>query len=370
MSSKSDGSRVFGRRSARVATAVGVAAGLTLAGCGSGTAPAPPGTIFPPPDTLHIAVPGFPPLPVPPDNPTTVQGVALGRRLFYDPILSGDSTQACASCHVQQFGFSDNGRRFSLGIDHVAGTRNAPALTNVGWAAGQFWDGREPTLESQALQPVPNPIEMHESWDRAVTKLRRQRDYPDLFGAAFGSRDIVSARVVQAIAQFERTFVSANTRYDRFLRHEIDLSPEERRGYVLFFSERGECFHCHVDRTFTDQGYQNNALDSTSVDAGRFVVSGDPNDLLKFKTPTLRNVVFSAPYMHDGRFATLEEVLDHYDSGGHGTQTVSPFLLNLRRNHTEGHGLSPEDKANLIAFVKTLTDSAFVTNPALASPFP
>jgi cytochrome c peroxidase len=211
---------------------------------------------------------------------------------------------------------------------------------------------------------------MHETWERATAKLRRHRDYPDLFGAAFGSREITSDRVVKAIAQFERTLVSNGSRYDRFLAHQIDLSDSERRGYVLFFTERGECFHCHVDRTFTDQGFQNNALDSLFTDPGRGGIVADPATLGTFKTPTLRNIVFSAPYMHDGRFATLEEVVDHYDSGGHGTTNVSPFLLNLRRNHAEGHGLTPADKQDLLAFVRTLTDSAFVTNPAFSSPYP
>jgi cytochrome c peroxidase len=336
-------------------------------GCGTDPTSQPTDT-QPGLDTLHIRVPGFPPQPVPPDNPTTVQGVALGRRLFYDPILSGDSTQSCSSCHVQAAAFGDP-NRFSLGIDGVLGPRHAPVLVNVGWGESLFWDGRAGTLEEQALEPVPNPIEMHQPWDGAVVKLRRHAEYPALFQAAFGTDEITSARAVQAIAQFERTLVSAETRYDQFVRDGTGLTASERRGYVLYFSERAECFHCHVDRVFTDQAFHNNGLDSVFVDTGRVEVTGDPNDLGRFKTPTLRNLVFSAPYMHDGRFASLEEVIDHYDSGGHGTDTVNPFILNLRRNHQEGHGLTPQDKQDLLAFLRTLTDSSFVTNPAFASPF-
>jgi cytochrome c peroxidase len=316
-----------------------------------------------------IRLRGYPPMPVPADNPTTVQGVALGRRLFYDPILSGDSTQSCASCHAQVFGFSDNGRRFSLGIDGIAGTRNAPALVNVGWNETLFWDGRAADLEAQALEPVPNPIEMHQEWSRAAAKLQRHADYPELFRDAFGTRQVTAERVVKAIAQFERTLVSGDSHYDRFLLTGQGLTAAELRGYTLFFSERGECFHCHVDRTFADQQFQNNGLDASFADPGRAAVTGNPDDRGKFKTPTLRNVVFSAPYMHDGRFATLEEVIDFYDSGGEGTETVNPFILNLRRNHAEGHGLTAQDKQDLLAFVKTLTDSAFVTNPSYRSPF-
>jgi cytochrome c peroxidase len=354
--------------SAPAALATGAVLVAWLSGCGSET-PTPASEPPPPPaEPIHIQIPGFPPLPVPADNPTTRQGVELGRRLFYDPILSGDSTQACASCHVQAHAFGDP-RRLSLGIDGIAGTRHAPTIVNAGWNPANFWDGRASTLEDQAQQPVTNPIEMHETWERAAAKLQRHRDYPHLFRAAFGTPAISRERAAMAIAQFERTLVSSGSRYDRFLRGELQLAPSERRGYALFFTERGECFHCHVDKTFTDLAYHNNGLDSLVVDRGRMEVTSDPADRGKFKTPTLRNVELSAPYMHDGRFATLEEVVEHYARGGHGDGTVSPFILNLRRNFRAGRGLSAQDQADLVAFVKSLTDSSFVTNPAFASPF-
>jgi len=331
-------------------------------GCGDEIALPPPGVL---PDTFSIRVAGFPRMLVPADNPTSHQGVALGRRLFYDPILSGDGTLSCAGCHVQSFAFSDRGTRFSTGIDGIAGHRNAPALVNPGWSSKQFWDGRMPDLERQALEPVPNPIEMHLSWDEGVRRLQRHADYPALFRAAFGTATITPTRVTQAIAQFERTMVSNRSRYDRFLRREAILTTSEQRGYFLFFTEVGDCFHCHQDGLFSDRGFRNNGIDSMITDPGLAAVTNNPNDRGKFKSPTLRNVALTAPYMHDGRFATLEEVIDHYDRGGFYSPTVDP-LIRVGR----GLGLTAQDKADLLAFLHTLTDSAFVTDPALASPFP
>jgi cytochrome c peroxidase len=348
---------------AAIAGALVVAAG---GGCGRSTSPAPPNDgLGPVPDPLVISAPGFPAMPVPPDNPTTRQGVELGRHLFYDPILSGDSTMSCASCHAPEFAFTDHGKRVSRGIRGFDGRRNAPSLTNIGWNQTQFWEGRRLTLEQQAGDPVPAHDEMDLPWADAVRRLQRSASYPALFRAAFRSADISQDRAVKAIAQFERTFVSVNSPYDRFLRGAGTLTASERHGYVLFFTEKADCFHCHVNNTFTDFGFQNNGLDSIFVDPGRSAVTFDDNDVGKFKTPTLRNIVFTAPYMHDGRFATLEEVLDHYDSHAKYTPTVNPFI----RVNGRTLGLSPQDKLDVIAFLKTLTDSSFVNNPSLRSPF-
>lgn len=339
------------------------ALGALLAGC-LGDETAPPEEVSCAPEPLAVAAPDFPPLAVPEDNPLTRQGAELGRRLFYDPILSADSTQSCSSCHTQAYAFSDNGRRFSIGIDGVAGTRNAPALVNIGWNLSHFWDGRAPALEAQALEPVVNPIEMHETWEHVVAKLRRHRDYPELFRQAFCSGEITAERVVAAIAQFERTFVSRDSKYDRFLRGQATLAPAEQRGLRLFFTEKGDCFHCHNDGLFTVRDFRDIGLDSLPPDAGRAAITQQAGDVGRFKIPTLRNVEFSAPYMHDGRFATLDAVLDHYNSGGVHSANVDP-LIRVGR----GLGLTVEQKQDLIAFLRTLTDSSFVTNPALASPF-
>ena len=342
------------------ACALGV---VLAAGCGGGTAP-PPGEGPPPPvDSLHVFVVGFPAQRIPAGNGTTRQGVRLGRKLFYDRILSGDDTQSCGDCHAQAFGFTDNGRRFSVGIDGIAGTRNAPSLANAGWRTSLFWDGRAATLEKQALGPVPNPIEMHEEWNVAVAKLQARAEYAPLFWEAFGTHTITPTLVVKAIAQFERTLVSANSRYDRYLLGFGTRTPEELRGYAVYVSERGDCFHCHIYNGFTDEAFHNNGLDSVYTDLGLGAITGDAHDMGKFKTPTLRNVEFTAPYMHDGRFATLEQVIDHYNSGGFGTPTVDPFIRVGR-----GLGLTVQEKSDLLAFLKSLSDSTFLTNPDYGPP--
>jgi cytochrome c peroxidase len=335
---------------------------VVTAGCGGGgTGP----LVEPPPavDSVHVFVDGFPAQRIPAGNGTTRQGVRLGRKLFYDRILSGDDTQSCGDCHAQAFGFTDNGRRFSLGIDGIFGTRSAPSLANIGWRTSLFWDGRAATLEDQALGPVPNPIEMHQEWNVAVAKLQARAEYPQLFWEAFGTRTITSSLVVRAIAQFERTIVSADSRYDRYLRRHATRTPEEERGYVVFFFERGDCFHCHVNYTFTDEAFHNNGLDPAYTDLGLGGITGLANDMGKFKTPSLRNVEFTAPYMHDGRFATLEQVIEHYDSGGFGTPTVDPFIRVGR-----GLGLTVQEKSDLLAFLKSLSDSTFLVNPEYGAP--
>lgn len=325
---------------------------------------------WPPPDPVAIATPqypagvgGFPPLQIPTDNPTTKQGIELGRRLFYDPILSADSTQACASCHRLGQAFSEP-QRFSIGIDGIEGTRNAPQLTNAAWLTTAFWDGRVGSLEEQALQPVENPIEMHETWGNVVSKLQARLEYPDLFGHAFGTDQISRDLVVKAIAQFERTFVSGNSKYDRFLRGELQLSAEEERGFTLFFNEKGDCFHCHGSLLGTDHSFRNVGLDSVFTDMGRGDRTGNPNDMGKFKVPTLRNVELTAPYTHDGRFQTLEEVVNHYNSGGQASATVDALI-----RVGVGLGLTQQDMDDIVAFLKTFTDPDFVNNPDLSNPF-
>ncbi len=321
---------------------------------------------FVPTDTLTLMIyEAFPPMPIPADNPLTKSGVDLGRLLFYDPILSGDSTQACGSCHTQAFAFSDNGRQFSEGIRGEMGTRNAPAIINAAWTPTMFWDGREPSLEHQALGPVPNPIEMDEEWEDAVAKLQAHPEYPDLFETAFGTREITSDLVVKAIAQFERTLVSQDAKLDKVNRHEAEWSDAEARGFLLFFTEKGDCFHCHGNVLATTNDFRNNGLDATfENDRGLGEITGDPLDDGKFKTPTLRNIEFTAPYMHDGRFETLEEVLEHYNSGGVWSKTVDPLI-----RIDDGLGLTEDEMQDIIVFLKALSDSTFLNNPAYANPF-
>lgn len=314
---------------------------------------------------LVLAIPaGFPPLPVVPDNPLTKEGVALGRRLFYDPILSGDSSQACGTCHVQINAFGDP-RRFSEGIHGVKGSRNAPTIINPGWVRETFWDGRASGLEDQAREPVPNPIEMDLPWAEAVRRLERHDTYPDLFCAAFGDRRITAERVVKAIAQFERTFISGNSRYDRVRRGEAVFTPAEQAGFDIFRTEVGDCFHCHDETLFSTSTFHNTGLDSVVVDRGRSDVTGNPADLGKFKAPSLRNIVESYPYMHDGRFGDLRAVIEHYNSGFHDGDGVDPLI----RARLSRRPMRDGEIDTLMIFLETLTDPEFLTNPDLSNPF-
>lgn len=308
----------------------------------------------------------FPALPEPADNPLSVAGVALGRRLFYDPILSGDSTIACGSCHDPKRSFSDH-LRFSLGVDKFKGNRNSMPIINLAWGENFFWDGRALGLEGQAIAPVENPVEMHESWKNVVKKLQQSPVYPDLFSKAFGTERITKELAAKALSQFERTLISSNSKYDQVLRKEATFTAQEQLGLELFFTEKADCFHCHGNIFFTDMAFHNIGLDSVSEDPGLENYLGRKRDKGKFKTPTLRNLVFTAPYMHDGRFQTLEEVIDFYSEGVKKSPTIDPLMKNVDRG---GVHLNQEEKAALIAFLYTLTDSTFVNNPAFRNPFP
>ena len=302
---------------------------------------------------------------IPTNNPLTEEGVALGKKLFFDKILSGDETQSCASCHNPQKAFTD-GLQFSVGIDGFLGTRNAMPLFNLAWNFDELftWDGQEFGIENQALEPVSNPIEMHSDWKNVAQKLQNSSEYVTLFNQAFGTSTIDSTMVVKAIAQFERTLISANSKFDLFLLGKATLTPQEQNGFDVFMDEaRGDCFHCHGSNNnplWTDNQFHNNGLDSNFTDLGLGAVTGDPADNGKFKTPTLRNLTFTAPYMHDGRFSTLEEVINHYSEGLKSSTTIDPLMKKVNQG---GVNLSAEDKADLKAFLLTLTDTAFITNP-------
>lgn len=321
--------------------------------------------------------PFFPPMDIPESNPLTVEGVELGRYLFWEQQLSGDNTQSCGSCHFPEHSFSDPAQ-FSTGITGAVGTRQAMALVNLGWARDYFWDGRALTLEDQIREPVPNPIEMNQAWEDALEKLRSDPLYPPLYEAAFGSPEITEDRTVRAIASFLRTMISADSKFDQWRRGEYTLTDSEYNGYQLFNREGGDpeevqggefgadCFHCHVEAglQFSDYLAHNNGLDSQFTDLGYGGITGNPLDFGKFKTPSLRNVELTAPYMHDGRFESLEEVVEHYNSGGNPSETIDPFM----KYTTGGLSLSDQSKQDLIAFLKTLTDVSFTTNPDFQDP--
>ncbi|HQU58529.1 MAG: hypothetical protein KDD02_01735 [Phaeodactylibacter sp.] len=326
-------------------------------------------------NNYELAAPAhFPKLGLPEYNPQTLAGVELGRRLFYDPILSADSSLSCASCHLQEHAFTD-GQAIAIGIDDKPGRRNSPSLANSAYYyKGLFWDGRAATLEEQALIPVEDPNELGNSWAMVEQALRRHPFYPTYFSEAFGIGDtaqITRELAARAIAQFERSLISADAKYDRVLRGEASFTPSEKRGRDIFFDASetlpaGECSHCHTPPLFTDHSYMNNGLDSASrledfSDTGRGATTGQRYDNGRFRVPSLRNLTLTAPYMHDGRFATMEEVVEHYNRGGHYAENVDPKIRNLH--------LSVQDKEDLIAFLRTLTDSTFVNHPGFSNPF-
>ncbi len=306
----------------------------------------------------HIITPyGFPDMIIPEDNPMTFEGVELGKKLFNDPILSGDGTQSCVSCHLQSANFSDT-NQFSTGINGMHGNRNASTIINAGWNNSNFWDGRASTLEEQAFSPVLDPIEMNDTWSNVENKLNSNSEYIQLFKQAYNIDYIDSTHVVMAIAQFERTLISSNSKFDKYSRGEEVFTKSELNGFAIFNSERGDCFHCHGTSLFTDNLFHNNGLDvEPFLDLGLGKITENTSDNGKFKTPTLRNIEVSAPYMHDGRFATLEEVIEHYDSGGHFSSTVDPLMKKLG----VGLNLTNQEKSDLIAFLKTLTDYDYIT---------
>lgn len=328
-------------------------------------------------DTPYVLEYGsFPAPQIAQDNPLTIQGVALGRKLFYETALSKDGSQMCATCHKQENAFTDLDR-FSEGVDGFLGGRQSMAIFNMAWHENEFfWDGRAHLLRDQALLPIQDSLELNETLDNVIAKLQNLPYYKDQFVRAFGSEEITALKISLALEQFMLTIVSNNSKYDKYLAGEVALSTSELRGEELFFAEYNEffpnvsgadCAHCHGGFNFENDDYMNNGLDIDAdfEDLGRFNATGDPADNAKFKVPSLRNIELTPPYMHDGRFTTLEEVVEHYNSGIHNSSTVDPTVLNTQNT---GLMLSSQDKADLVAFLKTLTDQSITTDPAFSDP--
>lgn len=320
----------------------------------------------------------FPTMVIPADNPMTVEGVYLGRKLFYEKRLSLDNTISCASCHAPTKGFSDD-RPLSIGVNGALGRRHSMALINLGWQQFFFWDGRAKTLEEQILQPVPDPVEMHLQWKDAQKRLENDLEYKRLFLKAFGTQIIDSTHVSKAIAQFLRTMISANSKYDVMYKYANNMqlsaseyqlyqtvSVEEWAGYDLFQSLNGaDCFHCHNGALMQVHRFSNNGLDATFTDRGRGEVTGNPSDNGTFKIPTLRNIEYTAPYMHDGRFSTLDEVINHYSHHIQISPTIDPMIEFAFQG---GVQLNANEKSLLKAFLLTMTDHSFFTNPEFSDP--
>lgn len=327
------------------------------------------------PEPYAVALPKhFPQLNTPPDNPLTKQGVLLGRHLFYDPILSADSTMSCASCHLPEFAFTD-AKAVSKGIDGIAGTRSSMSLINIGFVqSGLFWDGRAKTLEEQALLPVEDPIELHNTWPNVIKKLQAHPTYPKMFRAAFGienSAQITKELAAKSIAQFERIIISKDSKWDKIQEGKAFFTDLELIGQGLYFDDDpdlpdAECGHCHNTPMATSDDFFNNGLTQTSSldgfpDPGRGKVTKSRSDNGKFRAPTLRNIAASAPYMHDGRFKTLDEVIAHYNSGGKSSPNADPLLHPLKLDAFYVKALK--------AFIETFNDSTFYDNPDIKNPF-
>ncbi|NBU81159.1 MAG: cytochrome-c peroxidase, partial [Flavobacteriaceae bacterium] len=248
-------------------------------------------------------------------NSLTEEGFQLGRHLFYDPILSRDNTISCSSCHLQQTGFTHVDHQLSHGIEGKIGTRNSMALINLAWNKNFMWDGGVNNLEIQPINPITNPVEMHEKLENVIAKLQRSDKYKKLFKSAFGDEKVTSQKILKALAQFTVMLKSSNSKYDKVMRKEEQYDEREQRGYDLF---KTNCASCHKEPLFSDDKFEKNglAIDTTLNDFGRIKITNKKEDYLRFKIPTLRNVQFTFPYMHDGRFKTLTEVVKHYNSLG------------------------------------------------------
>lgn len=308
-------------------------------------------------DIKFYVPPGFPqPVYNMANNPVSRERFELGRKLFYDPALSRDNSISCGSCHQQFVAFAHAEHDFSHGVDNLLGTRNAPGLFNLAWHTTFMHDGGVNHLESQPVAPITNPVEMDETLVNVIAKLNARPVYRTLFKDAFGDETINTQRMSQAMAQFMALMISADSKYDRYRAGTATFSAQEENGLAVF---RSKCASCHTEPLFMDNTYHNNGLppDPTINDTGRMHITNDPADSLKFRTPSLRNIALTGPYMHDGRFTTLSECLTHYTSGVMNSSTLDPLI------GTSGIALTAQEKADLLAFLATLTDNTFTRNP-------
>ncbi len=309
-----------------------------------------------PEEKIELVIPqGFPqPVYDYSGNPLTVDGFKLGRKLFHDPILSRDNSTSCESCHQQFAAFAHLDHPVSHGIDNQFGTRNSPSLFNLIWHSSFMWDGGINHIEVQPIAPITNPIEMDETLANVIIKLKNHPEYPKLFKKAFGTDSITTQLMLRAFAQFMGMMISYNSKYDKHIRGETELTPQESNGLNIF---RTKCASCHKEPLFSDFSFRNNGLDDVfPTDSGRAHITALPEDIGKFKVPSLRNVAVSRPYMHDGRFQTVSQCIDHYRFHVKPSLTLDPLLTN-------GISLTESEKQDLLQFLNTLTDYEFINDP-------
>lgn len=338
--------------------AVGILAlSLLVTACGS-TTTTPPATTSAVKLDPKVVFGPLGDMPIPVDNPMTPEKIELGKMLYFDKRLSGDDTISCASCHEPAKGWSDNRRTF-LGFQGHQGHRNSPTIINAGYLSSQFWDGRAMTLEEQALGPIQSEVEMNLPLDQLVAKLSAIPEYVERFEQVFGPDSITPENVAKAIAAFERTVVINDSAFDKYLAgDDAALSAEAKRGLDLFVGKAG-CVNCHNGPSLTDNNFYNvGIVNDPSIDRGRAEFTGNPEDTDKFKTPALRGIGHTAPYMHDGSLKTLEEVVDFFNNGGGEHPNKSPLLQPLN--------LTDQEKADLVAFLESLSGTLpIVEEPAL-----
>lgn len=293
-------------------------------------------------------------------NPLTREGFELGRKLFYDGRLSKDGNFPCASCHQQFAAFSTFDHPLSHGFNNQFTTRNAPGLFNIAWQAETHWDGGITNLEVQPLAPLTAPNEMAEDINNVLEKLKKDGNYVSMFKAAFGDATINSQRMLWALTQFVGSMVSADSKYDRVKNGTAQFTSDELTGYILF---KSKCTSCHSEPLLTDNSFRNTGIpvDPTINDYGRMRITRKPEDSLKFKVPSLRNVAVTAPYGHDGRFLSISQVLEHYNSGVVNGPTTDPLVKNKIP-------LTINDKFYLLIFLRTLTDSTFIKDTRFSQP--
>ncbi|WP_055442462.1 cytochrome-c peroxidase [Lacinutrix himadriensis] len=299
------------------------------------------------------------------NNPVTEAGFELGKDLFYEGKLSSNGAIACAFCHEQAFAFTHHGHNLSHGVNGGIGFRNAQPMQNLAFQTSFMWNGSATHLDLQPIIPITSEIEMGETLSNIIEKLSADSEYQKKFTRAFEDGEVSTENMLKALSQFMVMMVSSNSKYDKYVRQEdnVVLSTIELDGLNTF---QQKCTSCHATDLFTDQTFRNNGLPVNPLlnDTGRYEILEDPNDLYKFKVPSLRNVAVSGPYMHDGRFATLEVVLDFYDAGAVDNSNVDPSLL--REDNTYGITLNDYEKESLIAFLKTLTDNEFLEDERFA----